>query len=727
MVGIQDWFNVYTGIRDAVNGLKADLAATQTALQGIKSSLTTDQGTHLDRLADSLGTINTKVTTLDQSLKSIAEAFGPGELGIELNIREQLSQLNETHSIVRNYFVPAEVGGEEGNLPDRLTALIAAIKEGTLPSTDLADAVTLLVTELTKPGSPSTLNLLGEYLKGILQLVTDPIAWVETTSKNMADSQKQGVLHRIELSLANIISKGTDISEPVLDTLAAPFRVVTEEALKRFRAALNENSPADPSKVTHVAATALTEAYQFGQRAHYMAVAAEIFPWFRFLGLPQMAAALGDLSGFRTVSQLVATSTLGGSITRPMRWANNDIFAPEILTIRDLYSLVHQRVIEIPRFVRGLQQQGFNEESVGAIVKGVWRQPTVRDLALAIEDTTVDESWLRERVRKAGYEDADADQLTSSLVQRALKAARGRVISAALANVTDGLLDTESYRTILESLQLRQDEIELQIRTAEISARRDTVNTAIGTYKRQYLNDVIDRNDFVLTLTALGVNPDRVDLIALDADAQRAPKIAREEEAKLKAAVREIQTELVPRYRRLYELGVIDEVAYENILIEAGISTQVAAQAVLLDKQKRRIVTTTAQATALERETARLVAETEEALRLQYRKGLIDETQLKNSLLDLGYTEGKAQIILNQERARIAPPPGKTIEAPAEAKARVLRDLAVQTALNDFRKGRIEVVDLYDELVAQGETEDEALARVNLEISRLPVSQTATP
>ncbi len=680
MPSIQEWYNVYAGIQNAINGLKGDLDGVKAALDAINTHAAGIEQNQLTKIEQHLAAIALDLETLEIRVK-------PDLTPLTDVLRQELESAEGPLATML-----AQVLGGMGRNIDRVGQ---AIEVGNVP-------LQILVSELTAPGSPSTLDKLGNFLGVIVKILSGQGAAELKEAMERTISQLRGVV----------------------DVASTPFRVVVETALEEFRSDLIASRPADPGKVVAVAADAITKAYQFGQAAHVIAVTAELIPTFKQLGFPQLAAALGDLSGFKEISGRISGATIGAAITRPMRWWGNDVFSPEILAVRDLVELVQKREIDLTAFARVLYQHGFTHEDTDLLVKAVWREPTIRDLAIAIEDTTVPDDWLLQRVRRAGYEDADADQLTRSLTQRSLKAARGRVISAALAAVTDGLLDTESYRTILESLQLRQDEIDLQIRTAEISARRDTVNTAISTYKRQYLNDVIDRDDFTLTLTALGVNPDRVDLIALDADAQRAPKIAREEEAKLKASIREIQTELVPRYRRLYELGVISEDAYQSILIEAGISPQVAAQAVLLDRQKRLIVTSTAQATALERETASLIADTEEALRLQFRKGLIDEGQLKNSLLDLGYSDARTQIIVNQERARTAPPPGKTIEAPAEAKARVLRDLAIQTALNDFRKGRIDALDLFDALTAQGISEDEALARINLEISRLPIPAT---
>ncbi len=708
MVGIQDWFNVYTGIRDNVLALKSALEGTKTALDQIKVDLDAVR-------ADLKGTGNLNDLSLANQITKIAH-------WIETNVAPNLSTLADTLSPIEGSFA----------LPvlKKLDTLNQTLAVSGADQTAMSDAIVQLVTELTAPGSDNYIEAIRKYYSGVGARLKQENEQIEAQTQADRERVVGAIIEKGEQTVTKAIEKGIKFADPLLRILEVPFSAIVSAALKEFTDAFTENKPANPYAARELVTKGITQAYKMGEAAHILSASAELFQPLKQMGFPQLAAALGDLSGFKEISSTLSRALITASITRPLRWWGNVEFRPEILAVRDLVELVGKRELSLTDFAQVLYQHGHTREDVDLLTKAVWREPTIRDLAIAIEDTSVPDDWLLERVRRAGYEDADAEQLTRSLIQRSLKAARGRVISAALASVTDGLLDTESYRTILESLSLRQDEIDLQIRTAEIAARRDTVNTAIATYKRMYVNGPIERSDFTLALTVLGVNPDRVELIALDADAQRAPKIAREEDAKIKEAVREIQRELVPRYRRLYELGVIDDAAYEAILVEAGISPQVAAQAVLLDRQKRQIVLQTATASALERETAQLVSETETALRLQFRKGLLDEAQLRNSLHDLGYGDEKVRVIVEQERARLAPTPSKTISAPEEAKARVLRDLAVQTALNDFRKGRIEALDLYDELVAQGMTEDEALARVNLEISRLPVptaTATGTP
>ncbi len=698
MPSIQEWYNVYAGIRDAVNGLKADLDGVKSAMESLRHTV--------DISSNDLATVTGEGflsvgKTIDRDFKTPVQ-----------NLSDRITDITNRITSIDDYFATI-AGIDLPAIRDAQVKLGASVP-------DAMRALEKAMTELTKPGSPSTLESAGDFFRLMKDEPGTLLNVIKTLFETIRALFPAHLDEKAREALRVTINQVLSIMRPVFDALTIPFDEIVSTAIKEYTASFEANAPASMDKARSLVSEGITRAYHLGEAAHLLAAAAESFQPLKQLGFPQMAAAIGDLAGFKEISSTLSRALIMASITRPMRWWGNMNFQPEILPVRDLVELVGKRLLNQAQLKNVLYQHGFTDQDADLLTEAVWREPTIRDLAIAIEDTTVEETWLLDKVSKAGYEDADAEQLTNSLIQRALKAARGRVISAALAAVTDGLLDTESYRAILESLQLRQDEIDLQIRTAEISARRDTVNTAITTYKRQYVNDGISRSDFTLALTALGVVPDRVDLIALDADAQRAPKIAREEEAKVKEAIREIQAELVPRYRRLFELGVIDEVAYENILIEAGVSPQVAAQAVLLDKQKRQIVTQFATSAALERQTAALVAETETALRLQFRKGLLGVDQLTRSLSDLGYSDKRVGVIVKQEQARAAVPPARPITATEETTDRVLKDLAIQTALNDFRKGRTDAAELFDALTAQGMTEDEALARINLEISRLP-------
>ncbi len=719
MPSIQEWFNLYAGIRDNVGGLKAALEGAQSALNNIQTRLANLQGDQITNLTGDLDVVRADLSAIRDRLK------GTGDL-TDLSLANQITKLAHwvEHSIAPNLAAIAdEFNTPDATFSERINLRLQEIAQTSIsPDTPLNKAMSALelaMTELTVEGSPSILDSLREVVLSIHGKDANLRDWLKASTAQSSESAIGEIANKGQRFIQDKLQAAVDTIRPALSILLAPFNAVLNTALNEYTKTFESRKPASPANARSLVTSAIESAYKFGQTAHFIAVAAEMFQPLKQLGFPQLAAALGDLAGFKEISGTLSRSLIGASMTRPLRWWGNDTFSPEILPVRDLIELVEKREIGVGHFARVLFQHGYDHDDVDLLTKAVWREPSIRDLALSIEDATVDEAWLFRRVQRAGYEDADAERLTAALGQRAIKSTRAALIGAARATVTDGILDADSYRAILGSLSLRPDVIAMEIRTAELNARRDYVNAAIATYKRQYNNDVISRSDCALALTALGVTQDRVELILLDADASRAPKIAQDEAAQGREAIREIQRELVPRYRRLYELGVVSDETYQDILESAGISPGVAAVAVILDRQKRQIITQKATATAFEREVASLVSETERALRLQFEKGLIDAEHLEASLLDLGISPDRARVIVQQERARLAPPPGRVIEAPDEAKDRILRDLALQTALNDFRRGRLEVVDLFDELIRLGMDEDEAIARVNLEISRL--------
>lgn len=703
MPTIQEWFNVYNAIAANVGSLKAALEGAQAALRDIQAQLPA-------RLEDQAVVTGEGFLAVSRTIEKVA-ADHLFDLDESLrNISSRLTNLDSYVSVIAGQDMPT---------------IAAAISVGLQPLPGAMAALEKAMTELTQEASPNLISA----VKGYFQHVWDKTKEREAQIKAGEVKPLEDVLGEVAKTGGEVIKAGIKkalaVADPLLEVVAIPFTAAVEAALERFTSKIKASGLADPDKARDLAAMAITEAYHFGELAHVTSVAAEMFQPLKHLGFSQLAAALGDLSGFKEISSTVSRATIGAAITRPMRWWGNQNFAPEIPAPRELEELVHKRVLKIGNYVEYLQMWGFTAEQIKIFVDAVWREPSLRDLGVMLDDASIDESFLADRVRKAGYDDPDAEKLTGALVQRITKTSRATLISAARGAAADGIMTLEEFQQLLEGLNLSDRIVDLEVKAAAIQRQRDIVNEAIATYKTQYRTDVITRSDFAIALATLGLDPDRADLILAAADAARAPQIAREEEAKEKEAIREIQRELVPRYRRLFELGLISGDTYQAILIEAGISPGVAAQAVALDASRTRYLAARSGSIAQEREIAEIISETEEALKIQFRKGLIDLEALKRGLEGLGYTPERVRVIAEQERARAYQPPPIGIPKAEEAKERLLRDLAIQAALNDFRRDRIEALDLFDALVDQGIPEDEAIARINLELSRLPPTTTS--
>jgi hypothetical protein len=337
-----------------------------------------------------------------------------------------------------------------------------------------------------------------------------------------------------------------------------------------------------------------------------------------------------------------------------------------------------------------------------------------------LEDVPVDEEWLLPRVRTMGYDNADADQITRGIVARTGKASRARLLSQAGGAYAEGTISGEEYEAYLADLKLSADAARWERRAAELQRRRDTVKDALATYRTEYVNGTLLRDDYTLALVALGVDPERQAAILADADARRAPRIQREEESAVAATLTELRRELIPRYRKLHELGLVGADEYQRMLEQAGITPTVAAQVVALDASRIRAAAAETGSAAAERQLAELLRERQQLAIDRYRRDQLTDAQLAADLLAAGRPPDQVDVVVARERLARVPILARPPAIGAEAVDRLTPEFRRRAALEDYRNGRIDEALLYDELVAIGRTPEQAEAEVGYELARRP-------
>jgi hypothetical protein len=752
-----DWFNLYVAQKDAIKSINSVIVTGFAALGSSYNVI-------LGSINQDLQALNSRISTLDAgtltgielAIQSVAAnvkaAGGGGGGGGTVDVSAIVDALNrlDAGTLTGIEFTLQDLAatlyrldagtltGIEFTLQD-LAATLGTLDAGTMTGIELAiqdigktlakaggaggagaphldDAMVSLQTFLNylmTPGSPIPIVTL---IEGIASLtgITDPI-------KKLESLFTPGGIAAAGLSLFGETMAGLlkDANE-VLTPLHAPFDSLAETGLNEMRNALLPFGDATPATAMPASLAALESAAKLGLDAHLLSVAAEMFMPLKHLGIPEAAAFMVDLAGFKPMAAAISGSLVEGAITRPMRLWSSSVFAPEIPAIGDLVQFVRKRIMSETKYAELLRYHGFNQDRADFFAQTVYRDPMIRDLAIAIEDTTVEETWINDRIRRAGFSDEDADHLTRALIQRANKSSRAKVISAANSAFADGVLSAADHSTVLDGLGLGSGAIALEQQASLINEQHDYVKQAITTYRKQYTNDVISRSDFALALSSLGLEAGRQFLELADADAQRAPKIAREAAAGQATIEREIQQYLVPRYRELYMMGLVSAGDYQATLESAGIDPSVASQTVALDTMKIRAVATRTANTLAEKTLTAAINSQEGLYTEQFRAGVIDESTLRASLSSLGLPAGRTDTIVGVEKARALPTIPMIVTPPPEAAARIATDIAIQTALFDFRRGRITSGQLNVALIQNGVTAVEAAARVDLEIARLP-------
>jgi hypothetical protein len=717
MPTVDQWYQVYRGQQIALEAIAKDVA--KLAAAGAAGGGGAGDGTipFLRLIADNIADLTVQMAA-GAKLLGIDPASGL----TKINERIASADVDITAALVGPAGLVSDDildrGDSVAGAIDRVAAAINPDPAGAAAAHEAALLIAKVLEPFARPGSLTPAELWANAAKNVEAIGAGTKSFLELFNPAPA------VKTLSEKLVSPVIVGAAALAKTIMEPLQGPFRTVLQVGFDEMRTSI-EAAHSDPKNgPIQVALAGILAAHRLGQAAHGLAATIELHPLFHQLGFSHMAAAVVDISGFKPLSDAAMRPYIEAAIARPMRYTTNEQFVPNIPGENALADHVRRRTLDLDVYGRWLAKLGYDYEHRKRMIETVWRDPTIRDLALALEDAKIDEEWLLRRVRTAGYDNEDADQITRGLLQRANKASRERLRASAAGAYAEGTISGEEYETLLADVGLSADAVRWERRAAELQRRRDAVKDAIATYRRQYTSDQITRDDYALALTALGVDPERLAALLADADSTRAPRVQREEEAQVAAALSELRRELVPRYRRLYELGQVGAEEYQRMLEQAGIAPAVAAQAVSLDAARLRAAAAATGSAAAERQLAELLRERQDLAVQQYRRGLLTDDQLAAALLAANRPPDQIDIVVAQERLLRLPITSRPPPIAKEAVDRLTPEFTRQAAILDFRAGLLTPDELVVALLATGYTTPQAEAATDYELARLPAPKT---
>jgi hypothetical protein len=719
----------------AVQGVANQVAGETSIDLGIQA-IVEEVSSQLADVATSILTLNADFATLLQVLLAEVKTLN----GLESDI----SALEKTWITLAQSGLPQLAliaAGVTGTIPSALGGINlqihdALIGPGGSPTTPVARAMELLGDFLEPRQVPDIftgsvdLDKLGQSLSGIdmpfwtkyhmlvaarqfneqeqmRKAYTDPgeNAWA-VAAKTVARVIGEIVTEALKVTSA--------IEKPITDVVAERQAVFLEE----FSTNLIGPGPSDPSVVDERVRAAYRQATEFGMKAHAFSVATEIFSPFKHLGFGNMAASVADLADYSGLAKAAIGSQIQAVLAEPMKLASNYRARSNLPSLRELAELVEKRELSVENYTGFLAFFGYSEGVAKGLAAAVHREPTVRDLALTLQDSQVEEAFLFRKLQRSGYSDEDAQQLTKALLLKIISVERKALLDAAVAAVKDGSISTDELDAVMDKLNIRPDARDLVKQTANIGSRHDFIVEARGIYETSAKNGVIKVDDLRVALTALGIEPGHVELSVQRVNASLLPRIAREEAAATAAAIRQAQAFLIPRYRELFFDGLIGPDTYRADLVAVGIDDQLAASVVFLDQLRALDRLTKSSQASADIAMRAALKEQETLLLAQFRREQITKEQLGVGLLAIGIpiaiagptVERAAMELLPIRRLRVLPPKDQQAVDAAER----LRTLA----FIKFRKGLIGEPGLRQALLASGEDPQLVEEDVRIEVAR---------
>lgn len=489
---------------------------------------------------------------------------------------------------------------------------------------------------------------------------------------------------------------------PLVDKLESPAVELGSRLLMDVQRKLIALGKANPGTAQDSAIEAFETQLGLGTRAHLIAIAGELVPEIKHLGFPQLSAFLVDMAGFRSSARVAMDTNLDAAVQTPAREGARAQFEPTNPDLRLLTEMRLKREIGSEGFTNFLQYLGYDPEWREIIEGTIWREPRIRDLALAMTDVNVDPAWLHTKVLRAGYSDEDVDHIVAGLVQNASKGARAKLVTQATDLFVDGLLDAAGLDAQFDVAGLSDDQRKFELSAAQLRSRLLITRELITSYTESVRNGLITIEDYQVQLTALGMDQAHVNL-RVQREAGRLQKaLITKEAAATQAAVRKQQALLIPKYLTLYRDGGIDDAGLEAALTALGLSETLASQLVSLEHLTLTITVEERTRRSVLQFTEQVQRKNIAAMTELFRARQIDLTQLQTGLLQLGVSNAFAAAVVAEERARSLKGAAARAPVPEKGLASQLQSQYVGLLKQEFEAGEIDEATLENGLVQVG-------------------------
>lgn len=413
--------------------------------------------------------------------------------------------------------------------------------------------------------------------------------------------------------LKDLIDLVVGVLKPVLqeawEFAKSQFEDVGRSVYDHVQKLFEGHSPMRPEDAPALALKLYLFAMGAGMTAHGVAAVTELLHPLKRVGLHQTAAMIGDYAGFGRITGATMGPLVSRVLGQNMTYMVQDRFRPQIPDERLLIEFRSKREIDKAQFDKAMGYQGFSAEWTDVIERWQWKDPRMFEI-IRLADIGLDQGsmpsgerewfrkfglpgipesdwWLQRKFMRAGYEDVDIPVMIRFIHRREVSFALTYVRTAIRRNYRWGYLTDQELDTWMDRLQLPEQAKEWIFWAGELDRDYFYKQDLVMYYKTAFRNDVIDDDELLVSLIAMGMPAKESDIIVRTERLKKKPKPAKPVTAPVKKPLSDVQKKYITLYRDQFRKNLISSDAYLYSLLSIGLAPELAEVSVALEETRK--------------------------------------------------------------------------------------------------------------------------------------------
>lgn len=447
-------------------------------------------------------------------------------------------------------------------------------------------------------------------------------------------------------------SGASALFKAAFDITGVLFKPVIDALLSVHKDTLDPLKDVKPGDEIASADKLLGEAVGAGVAAHFAAVSAETLYPFKQLGLPQMAALMAELAGFKEVMAGIIEPEMKALVATPHTYSTNARARSILPGLQNALGLYSRRILTDDTADPLIGFNGLSRDYVAAMKQGSFRPVQPRALATMYIDVPFPHDTVKELLEFAGYRDNDITTMLAAFEFNSVKNVRGEYLAAVTRAAEMGTIDDPTLDGHLDSLSFSDQAKNYVHLTVSVKRLEQLAELYRKSVTALYETNQLDDSQYVPALQAIGIND-------ADANAHFAIDSARKKGRELLKEERDIAREqgkitalAVQTARTEYFAGTLDDIGFSAAITASGLPLDLIPGTIALGTAQKSARRVEKYGVLLDRTHAEVLTEKVAALKEQVVKKLTPIDAASQTLDSFGIPPANRNALLSDWSAQ---------------------------------------------------------------------------